>query len=186
MGNLTRKNIIAAAISLIACVLIYIFVIQPTVKDIKTYNNRIRSERVSLEDKYTSRRNVKNITADLKRIAEKLDPLFKKMVIQSDREAEFISGLEKIAKKNNLTQKIQISSVRQMDGEKLAQKRDIAVVLSGNYIDTLKYLESLESSDLYIILDGVNISSAKIQAAKTVISSGTTKTTLRGYAYFST
>ena len=182
--NLIQKNIIIVTILAIVCICIYLFVISPTIKDIKVFDDRIQIERVSLENKYDSRRNIKNIIADLKYVSDKLTPLFDKMIIQNGGEVKFISGLEKIAKANNLVQKIQISSASATE-EKLAQKRDIQISLSGDYANVLRYLEDLEKSEYYVIINNMVVSSGKTQSTEATISSGIVKTNLQGYVYFS-
>ena len=136
--NLLQRTLITTAILLIFGFLIFMFIIHPTITDIKTFNNRIQIERVALENKYTSRRNIKNIVADLKEITTKISPLMQKMIVQKGKEVEFISKLEKIAKKNNLVQKIQITPLNGT-GKEIAQRNNIAITLSGDYINTLKY-----------------------------------------------
>jgi len=183
--NLAQKNIIAAAILFITSIFIYLLIINPTIKDIRVFNDRIQIERVSLENKYTSRRNIKNIIADLKYVTDKLTPLFEKIIIKKGSEVEFISGLEKLAKNNALVQKIQISSAMPGDKDRLAQKKNISISLSGDYVNVVKYLEELEKSDYYVIINSLVISSGKSSATKTTAASAVVKTNLQGYVYFS-
>lgn len=165
---------------------IFFFVILPAVNDIKAFNDRIQLERMAVENKYTSRRNIKNIIADLKYVVDGLAPLEKEMIIQKDSEVEFVNGLEKIADKNNLAQKIRIAPAAQGQSEKMAARQNISIALSGGYIDTLRYLDDLEKSKIYIIITNVNISSASENiGGKTVNSAGTIRTNLEGYVYFS-
>lgn len=182
--TLLYRTLITTAVLFIFGVLIFAFIIHPTIVDIKAFNNRIRIERVALENKYTSRRNIKNIVADLKEITAKMSPLMQKMMVQKGQEVEFISKLESIAKKNNLVQKIQITPLAG-SGKKMAQRNNVTITLSGDYINTLKYISDLEQSELYIIIYGIDVGSAKNNSSKTA-SSGTVKTNLQGYVYFST
>ena len=98
---------------------------------------------------------------------------------------EFISGLEKLAKNNALVQKIQISSAMPGDKDRLAQKKNISISLSGDYVNVVKYLEELEKSDYYVIINSLVISSGKSSATKTTAASAVVKTNLQGYVYFS-
>ena len=179
-----RKTLATIFVLSVFSLIIFFFVIEPTIKDIKAFNDRIQIERVSLENKYTSRRNVKNIIADLKYVTDSIAPLDEKMVIKKGQEVEFISALEKIAETNKLVQKIKISPSVTNGGTKLAEKQDLAITLSGNYIDALKYINELEKSDLYIIINSINITSggSETNGAK---SAGEIKAYLEGYVYFS-
>ncbi|MBU1180120.1 hypothetical protein KJ885_04200 [Patescibacteria group bacterium] len=181
--SLLQRTLITTLILILFGVLIFVLIIQPTIADIKAFNDRIQLERFAIENKYTSRRNIKNVAADLKEVTAKLLPLMNTIIIQKGKEVSFISSLEAIAEKNNLTQKIEITPLIQQSGE-MAQRQNIAITLSGNYIDTIKYLNDLEQSEFYIIIYGMNIGSAKDKLSKAG-SSGTVKTNLQGYVYFS-
>ncbi|PIR66708.1 MAG: hypothetical protein COU51_02405 [Parcubacteria group bacterium CG10_big_fil_rev_8_21_14_0_10_36_14] len=178
-----QKTFISTIVLSLFGVSIYFFIIQPTIADIKNFNDRIQIERVSLENKYTSRRNIKNIIADVSEIKEQLTDIEDKMIIKSGEEVGFIRSLENIASLNNLVQKI---SLRPTDEQEinLATKYNITINLAGDYIDTLKYLRDMEASDFYIIIYGVNITSNKNNKTNAA-SSGNVKTNLYGYVYFS-
>jgi hypothetical protein len=183
--NTMQKTLVAIVILTLFGFVIFLFIIQPTIKDIAAFNDRIQMEKVSLENKYTNRRNIKNIIADLKYTADNLAPLSEKMIIPKGREVGFISGLEAIAKKNNVAQKISLSPAPAASGgNKIAAKQNLTIVLSGNYIDALKYISELEKSDLYIITTSVNIVSGGAEAGK-ANPAGIIKAYLEGYVYFS-
>ncbi|MFH1193801.1 MAG: hypothetical protein V1661_02300 [bacterium] len=183
--NAMQKTLIAIIILTIFGFVIFLFIIQPTIQDINAFNDRIQMEKVSLENKYTNRRNIKNIIADLKYTADNLAPLSEKIIIPKGREVEFISGLEAIAKKNNVAQKISLLPAPVAgSGNKIAEKQNLTIVLSGNYIDSLKYISELEKSDLYIIVSSVNIFSGSTEAGK-ANPAGIIKAYLEGYVYFS-
>lgn len=181
-----QKTIITILILIAFNATIILFIILPAVSDIKAFNDRIQLERVAVENKYASRRNIKNIIADLKYVSDGLVPLEKEMIIQKDGEVEFVNGLEKIADKNNLVQKIKIVPAAQDQNEKIAAKQNISITLSGDYINTLRYLSDLEKSKSYIVITNANVSSTGVNiGSKTVNSAGTVKTYLEGYVYFS-
>ncbi|MFC1612575.1 hypothetical protein ACFL29_01865 [Patescibacteria group bacterium] len=181
--NLFQKTLITIATLLIFGAIIVIFVIYPAILDIQTFNDRIQLERVALENKYTGRRNIKNIVADLKQVSEQLVPLMEKMVIQEGQEVDFIGDIEEVAIKNNLVQKIKILPTEEKKQE-LASRRNINIALSGDYIDILKYLNDLEHSEHYIIIYAIHIGSGTNQVSA-VASAGTVKANLEGYVYFS-
>ncbi len=185
--NTMQKTAIAIGLLVIFTAIIFIFIIQPAITDIKTFNDRIQMERVALENKYASRRNIKNIIADLKYASDGVAPLEEKIIVMKGQEVPFVSGLEKIAEKNNLAQKIKITPASGGDTGISAQvvKQNISITLSGDYIDVLKYINDLEKSAVYIIINGVNIGSGGTETNSKVISAGNVKAYLEGYVYFS-
>ncbi|MCG2693924.1 hypothetical protein L6259_01415 [Candidatus Parcubacteria bacterium] len=181
--NLIQKTFITTIVLSLFGVSIYFFIIQPTITDIKGFNDRIQVERIALENKYTNRRNIKNIIADVSEVEGQLSNIENKMIIKSGDEVEFISSLEKIASLNNLVQKISLRKTDEQEAN-LATRYNITINLAGDYIDTLKYLKDVETSDFYIIIYAVNVTSNKDKKADAA-SSGTVKTNLYGYVYFS-
>lgn len=183
--NILQKTIAAILILTLFSLVVFIFIIQPTIADIKTFNDLVQIERVSLENKYDNRRNIKNIMADLKYVADNIDAVSKKITVPQGREVEFISELELIAQKNNIIQKIKISPAPIPEGGiKIAAKENMTIALSGGYIDILRYLSDLEKSDLYIIINSINIFSGGA-TADSVKTAGFVKANLEGYVYFS-
>lgn len=182
--NTLQKTIATTASLIVFNVAIFIFIIYPVINDIRAFNDRIALERVALENKYTSRRNIKNIIADLKYVSDGLAPLEKSMIIQKNGEVDFINALEKIAEKNNLPQKIRIIPAGTQDAKQgLAAKQNISITLAGDYIDVLKYMGDLEKSAFYVIINSVNLSSGENSADKNT--AGIIKAYLEGHVYFS-
>jgi len=182
-----QKTIIAIALLVVFNAVIFTFIIHPAIVDIQAFNDRIQIERVALENKYASRRNIKNIIADLKYASDGIVPLEEKMVVKKGQEVSFVSGLEKIAGKNNLAQKIQIvpMAATDMETKNAVIKQKISIALSGDYIDVLKYVSDLEKSSAYIIIDSVNMDSGGVETNANIVSTGNIKAYLEGYVYFS-
>ena len=181
--NILQRTIVTMVSLVIISIAIFIFIIQPTIIDIKTFDDRIQMERVALENKYTSRRNIKNIIADLKYVTDNMDPIMNNIVIQKGKEVNFISDLEAIANKYNIVQKITINSAGVLDKDKIAERRNMTIVLSGKYTDVLKYVTDLEQSSLYVMIYGIDISSGSNKPSQ-VASSGDVKANLQSYVYF--
>lgn len=191
--NTMQKTIIAIGLLIVFIGVIFIFIIQPTIIDIKTFNDRIQMERVALENKYASRRNIKNIIADLKYASDGIAPFEEKIIVKKGQEVSFVSGLEQIAGKNNLAQKIKItpapleaSNISPLTGPVPGVvKQNIFITLSGGYIDALKYINDLEKSPVYIIINSINIGSGGGEINDKIISAGNVRAYLEGYVYFS-
>ncbi len=182
-----QKTIVAIGLLAVFTAVIFIFIIQPAIVDIQAFNDRIQLERVALENKYASRRNIKNIIADLKYASDGIAPLEEKIIVKKGQEVPFVSGLEKIAEKNNLAQKIKITPLAAEEAEikNAVVKQNISITLSGDYINVLKYINDLEKSSVYIIISGVNIGSGGGDANNKAISAGNVKAYIEGYVYFS-
>jgi Tfp pilus assembly protein PilO len=181
--NTLQKTIFAAATLFVASTLIVFFIAWPTVKKIQHYNDSIQEERAALENKYTNRRNIKNIIADLKYVDAGLEPIYKQILINKGEEVKFISALETIAAKTNVVQKLTLEKNGANFGDNLL-RYSISIALSGNYIDTIKYINALETANYYININSVKFNSTKDKNAQSVDSNGSVKTILQGYVYF--
>jgi len=179
-----KKTILTILILIVAGALIVFFIITPSIHDINAFNDRIQIERVSIENKYTNRRNIKNVIADLKYVNDGIAMIENNFIINKDKIVDFVSNLESIANDSNMTQDIKITP-QNIGKEKLVQKYPLHITLSGDYIDTLKYLNSIEKSNFYLTIESINITSPKNNNSKELLSAGNVKTNLDGYVYFS-
>lgn len=179
-----KKTILTILILLVMSILIIFFVITPSIYDINAFNDRIQIERISIENKYTNRRNIKNVIADLKYVNDGINDIKDTFIINKDQIVNFISKLENIANNNNVIQDIKITP-QNIGKEKLAQKYPLHIILSGDYINILKYLNDIERSDIYLTIESIDINSPKNKNSIEVLSGGDVKTNLEGYVYFS-
>lgn len=154
--TIKRKIIISLIIFLIAISSIIYFIILPTINEIKRISNDIYFERVDLEKKYQRgqllRVTIKNFEA-IKPEKSKLESVF----ISEGKELEFITSLEKIANDNNLNQEIKLQ-------EKIIKKQEnnyyplsLAISINGEFINTMKYLQSLEKLNYYFNISAMTI-----------------------------
>jgi len=179
-----KKTILTILALVITSTVIILFVIIPSIKDMDAFNNRIRIERASIENKYTNRRNIKNVVADLKYVNDGIEIIEENLIIDKNDIVTFISRLEEIANNNNVVQDIKITP-QNIGKEKIAQKYSLYITLSGDYINILKYINDIEKSNLYLTINNINISFAKNSGPKEILSQGNIKTNLEGYVYFS-
>ena len=104
-----KKTILTILALVITSTVIILFVIIPSIKDMDAFNNRIRIERASIENKYTNRRNIKNVVADLKYVNDGIEIIEENLIIDKNDIVTFISRLEEIANNNNVVQDIKIT-----------------------------------------------------------------------------
>ncbi len=150
MIDFKKKIYLLVATCLLAVILIVLFIVIPTIDDIENLNQGIQDQLLAIERRYLQLRGAKR-TIDLNKIkadTSKLSAIF----VQKNQELEFITTLESLATKNNLEQQIQLNprSTNLLETIKITP---IQITLSGDFLDTLKYLSDLEKLNYYINLN---------------------------------
>lgn len=142
-----KKVFISVGLIMVPLVLIVIFIIYPTVKEIVSMNLEIVQERRELEAKLARGQNVKKTNDTLQEVAqsiEKLDGIF----IQQNHELEFVTQLENIAAENNIS--LNINS--DFNGSKITEKIKqitLQINITGDYDKIIKFLQATESLPNY-------------------------------------
>ncbi|MFH1661719.1 MAG: type 4a pilus biogenesis protein PilO [Candidatus Falkowbacteria bacterium] len=157
-----KKKIIANMILLIfvICGLIFYLII-PSINNIKEMGAEIDRLINDLEDKYYKGQSIEKLDENLKKIEPDLEKL-NKILVSETTEIEFITKLEEIASKNNISQQINFKKVDEKNREKIP----IQLTAQGDFSDQIRYLEDLERADYYI-----NISSLELSYSSSVIRS---------------
>ncbi len=153
-----KNKIIASLVGFLAVIfcLVY-FVVLPTIMDIKTMGDDIEAQRVDLEKKYIKGQSLRQLTENLKNIEPKLN-LLDQIFINKNLELEFISSLENEANKNQISQKINLSSPQATENQDF-QKINLQLFTAGNFVKQLKYLMDIESLKYYINIKSLELSS---------------------------
>jgi len=160
--SLKRKILISIILVLLFTGLIAYFIIWPTVRDIRKISQSIYLERLDLEKKYQRGQLLRKTLADFEKIKperEKLTSIF----ITEGKELDFITTLEKVALINNVNQEIKLKAeekIKNGEGAKSYLTTPLAVNISGNFIDVLKYLNSLQMLRYYFNIANFSLSSA--------------------------
>lgn len=183
--SVAQKTAIILTILLMSSGLVVLLVIFPAANDIIAYNARIQAERAALENKYTNRRNIKNVIADIHFVNEKLPTLINKMLIERDGEVKFISELEAVAAKYGVAQKIALGAAESYGQGNVLNRRRINILLGGDYINILRYVSAVEQLGYYINIQNARASSEGSARPKGAESSGDVKANLEGYVYVS-
>jgi len=153
LSNLTkiepkRKISIITVSFLLSISFITYTVITPTIDKIRLLRSQIITQKVELEKKLNRETNMSKLAEKLKKIEPQLEK-FEKIFINQNRELEFITTLEKIASKNNVSQKINLAPKKNsFDG--VYKNVPITLALNGNFINLRNYLVDLETLSYYL------------------------------------
>lgn len=146
--NSKHKMAIVIGLLLVFVINIFLFLLLPTISDVKEIKKEIQAQRREVERQYEQRKEFGDISDKLKEIKSQLGLLNKPFVLNA-KKLEFITELERLAQENNIDQEIELK----MDK---AQKRGfyrivpLNISTSGEFRDQMKYLIGLETLDEYI------------------------------------
>lgn len=147
-------------ISIIILVLIILggiifLIILPTIKDIQKINQTIYNERVDLERKYLRGQLLKNIMENFKKTKPYQNKILS-IFIPEGEELKFITDLEEIAEKNNVSQVINLDSqkTKKIKGTNFLSLR---LVIKGELLPLLHYLRDLEKLNYYFNVSFINL-----------------------------
>ncbi|MFA6393383.1 MAG: hypothetical protein WCW25_00705 [Patescibacteria group bacterium] len=151
------KILLIFGIFCLSSAFIFVFIDLPAINKIKIIKDKIEFQRFDLEKKYFKAQQSKKISLSLNKIEAEMAKMTN-VFIDKNRELEFITRLEWFAAKNSLSQEINLEDKKgQKDGE--AGVANLYVHLTGKYDDIISYLADLESSDYYINITGLELSS---------------------------
>lgn len=173
----SRQKMIAVFVIFLSVLTVIIyFIILPSIKEIRNLNTQIYNQRLSLERKYTERfgmrkvvKNFSEINADFAKATS--------IYIPQNGELDFITSIEGIADSNNVELKIFLAPQEQSEYPDGTQAFDLTLNTTGNFKNTVKFLQEMEKNNIYILMD--NISLLKTRDS----SDGTIETILKGYVF---
>lgn len=155
--NLKKKIIITIITFFFFIFIIIYFIIIPSVRDIKNIKNEIEIQRTDLERKYLKGQNLRRMSEKLKKAEEKIH-ILDQVFISQNFGLEFITTLEEVASRNNVTQKINLLSSLDPD-DSLYKIIPIQLFSQGNFVQQLGYLVNLEILNYYINIKSLELSS---------------------------
>lgn len=165
--NFRNKIIILILLLIVGISLISLFVIRPTVKDIKEISLAINQEKENLEIKYQKGQLIKKATENF----EKAKPLRNKLLsvfIPKNKELEFITTLEKISQEYGVNQKIDLKT-EEIKEEKSIKILPLQISLEGDFTQILKYLDKLRKLNYYFNISSLNFITDKEMTGKVKI-----------------
>lgn len=154
-------------------ILMAAFVIYPAFAKIIAIKQEINREKIQLEKKLSIGLNAKNIKEELQAVEGSLAVL-DTTLLNKDQELDILTFLENSAAKNKLTvKKLQPDFNRKVVSPGI-EKINLALDVSGNFNDLLRFLSDLDSSGFYLTTDELNLYSDK----------GVAGLSLNGWIYF--
>lgn len=156
MAHIKHKNLIITTVSLIIILIISFLIIRPTIDYIINTKEQIKIEREDLEKQYQR-------IIYLRKNAEKVKEIEQQLVVLDDlflltgQELKFITTLESVAEKNNVSQKISLKSVNMNNSKQTALPFIISA--NGNSYNIISFLLEIEQLPYYINFNSLKISS---------------------------
>src|SRR6056297_2684018 len=151
-----RNKIIVLLVFLLATVFLLIFlVIIPCAEEIKKTKKKVKEQRMEIEEKYLAGINAKLLSGKAPEINKKMEKV-EKVLVNPDNQLEFVTSLEKLAKKNNIKQtpNIEYNSGEELD---FARKIPLKLFTQGRLSDQLVYLKGLKSLRYYLEINSIKM-----------------------------
>lgn len=138
---------------------VILFIIIPTITDIKKISNSIYLERIDLETKYLKGQLLRKTIKDFENYKNEKEK-FKKIFIAQGDELEFITTLEKIATDRQILQSFKIKDSKQ-ETAGYHYPLNLQIILEGNFFDIMNYLADLEKLDYYFNIYNTSVVAEK-------------------------
>lgn len=149
-----NKFLMGIALILIACGIIFVFLILPNIYDILKINKDISNQREELERKSSLGLNIKQMSKDISEIEKNIGEI-NKMFIKSENELEFLTALDNLATKN----KINAKSMPEFPDKNIETltKIPLSIAINGESENLMQYLRDLESMPYYYIIETISL-----------------------------
>ena len=151
--NSTNKTIITVAALTLVAILIVVFIILPTSKNIKKITEETYNLRAYMEQKYKKSLNSKLTKKKLIDI-EKGSKHFDKYLFSRKNALKLIKFLEDLSQNSNVKQNIRSSNLDEIKKGNLVK---ISTTITGNYHDVLNYIHNLETSQYFINIKDIRL-----------------------------
>ena len=131
-----------------------LFIIIPNINEIRLIKEDIITQKKNYEIKKIQNENIDTIIEKVNYVDSKMDDL-DSIFIKKNNELEFITLLENLALKNNISQKIDFTPSENITNE--VEKIPVKLNVSGSYNSFLSYLSNLETARYYISIENISI-----------------------------
>lgn len=153
--SLKNKMYLSIGITTIVAIVVWFLLIDPFIIKVKSLNNDIYDSRVALEIIQKEKTQTDILERDYKKIQEDTKKISQVFIFR-ERTLDFISLLENIASENQLSQEISLEELSKQDEE--IKKLTLQLNLKGDFINLIKYINKIESTDYYIDINTLNFS----------------------------
>jgi len=148
--NKKQKNLISIGVlSLLTSVLFYAAFI-PYEKEINLLHADINNKRVEIQKNNTTQRELGGIMSKLNQIELQSDKI-NKAFLNSNKQLEFITSIERLSEQYNINQTINLGIVAD------DKTSNITITAGGSFVDIFKFLNSLESLPYYININNLSL-----------------------------
>jgi Tfp pilus assembly protein PilO len=154
--NLKNKSLVLVAIFTLINIGIIYFLIMPSIDNIKNLRNDTINLKIDSENKIAQETKTNDLNNKLKKIEPQLEKI-NQIFISQNREIEFITTLESLESKYNITQTLNLGldDAEQGDGFKIVP---FSIDANGNFKDIMNYLTGVESLNYYINIENISLS----------------------------
>ncbi|OGY47672.1 MAG: hypothetical protein A2840_00095 [Candidatus Buchananbacteria bacterium RIFCSPHIGHO2_01_FULL_47_11b] len=150
-----RIGIIFAIVAILL-IGVVVFIIWPTITDIRQISQSVYLERVDLEKKYLRGQLLRKTIEDFEKIKPERDRLNTIFLLTGD-ELSFITTLEQIAHNRQLAEhKIDLQPAR-------SGFFPLRLTLSGTFEQVMGYVSDIESLSQYYIIDNLSVATSRIE-----------------------
>lgn len=143
-----QKIVFTLASLLILLVAIWIFVIRPTIREIKKISDAVYRQRVMLEEKYIKGQTLKKTMEDFKQIQPQI-PSLSSIFLQKGNELKYITKIEEMAGQNQIDSELQLNTKTMAPLKDVLENLPFTLILKGDFVSIIKFLTELEKIDYY-------------------------------------
>jgi len=157
LSNLNAKNkiILSVCLFLVICLILLYSIVLPNIKRIKYLQKSIINQKIEAEQNLIEQQNITQVNKKIQQIESQVDTLYS-IFINTNKELEFITTLEGIASKNNITQTINLN-FDAISTKQSYQEIPLNLDVKGTYNNLINYLIDLETLRYYINIHSFSI-----------------------------
>lgn len=145
--GIKQKMLISGAVLIGAGLVVTVFVIIPTVRDIRKIHQNVLNERIDLEKKYIRGQLLRKTLQDFEEIQPKQE-ILEQTAIPQDGELGFVASLEQSAQAAGAT--IAITLAEPETWKEGVEKLPLKITAIGTYEQLMRFWEALEHNRYYI------------------------------------
>ncbi|MFN3301789.1 MAG: type 4a pilus biogenesis protein PilO [Patescibacteria group bacterium] len=149
-----KKMIIYLIIIVGLIFLSFFFLVRPNFLAVKNLSQRIEYEQKTLEELRLKGQTLAKTKKEFKEIEGEI-PILERFFLIEGEELNFITSLEEIAQKNNISQEINLGTKQNFKNSYKVMPVNLS--LKGSFINFINYLREIEKLDFYFNIDSLNI-----------------------------
>lgn len=157
--SLKQQFFIATGFLFLGCIVMFVIIIYPSVRQMRIIGADIRGIQKELEQDYTETKVMQRTIRELDTVLEEIEK-YKKMAIQAGDELALITEMEHLASINHLFQTLGVTYQQNIDPDIGLPYYNFSIVVNGSFENILAYLQTLEAQPYYIMINGIDISKA--------------------------